>query len=160
MEDESLVVAVRTAAARARRVVSTCSGAFLLAAAGVLDGRRATTHWNCAERLAAQYPAVAVEPDAIYLRDGHVWTSAGVTAAQDLVLALIGEDLGYERALELARQIVVYLRRAGGQSQFSVRLTSPRQPDPGRPEVHAGTPRCRPVSAHTGGSGAYSSRRS
>ena len=129
--DAELVAAIRVAAGRAARVVSTCSGAFLLAAAGLLDGRRVTTHWDCAERLASDYPAVAVEPDAIYLRDGHIWTSAGVTAAHDLVLALVEHDLGPDRALELARQIVVSLRREGGQTQFSVRLAAPpvrRQP--------------------------------
>jgi transcriptional regulator GlxA family with amidase domain len=130
-EDTELVGAIRTAARRSERVVSTCSGAFLLAEAGLLDGRRATTHWDCAARLATDYPGIAVEPDAIYLRDGHIWTSAGVTAAHDLVLALVEHDLGPDRALELARQIVVSLRREGGQTQFSVRLASPpvrRQP--------------------------------
>jgi transcriptional regulator GlxA family with amidase domain len=129
--DAELVAAIGAAAGRAGRVISTCSGAFLLAAAGLLDGRRATTHWDCAERLAADYPAIAVEPDAIYLRDGDIWTSAGVTAAHDLVLALVEHDLGADRALELARQIVVSLRREGGQTQFSVQLASPpvrRQP--------------------------------
>jgi transcriptional regulator GlxA family with amidase domain len=130
-EDAELIAAIRSAAGRAARIVSTCSGAFLLAATGLLDGRRATTHWDCAGRLAAQYPSIAVEPDAIYLRDGNIWTSAGVTAAHDLVLALVEHDLGPDRALELARQIVIYLRRPGGQTQFSVRLASPpvrRQP--------------------------------
>jgi transcriptional regulator GlxA family with amidase domain len=130
-EDPHLIAAIQAAATRAARVVSTCSGAFLLAAAGLLDGRKATTHWDCATRLASEYPAITVEPDAIYLRDGDIWTSAGVTAAHDLVLALVEQDLGPERALELARQIVVPLRREGGQTQFSVRLASPpvrRQP--------------------------------
>ena len=120
-EVADLVAAIQSAAGRSGRVVSTCSGAFLLAAAGLLDGRRATTHWDCAERLPADYPAIVVEPDAIYLRDGNVWTSAGVTAAHDLVLALVEHDFGAERVLELARQIVVSLRREGGQTQFSVR---------------------------------------
>jgi transcriptional regulator GlxA family with amidase domain len=129
--DAELVAAIRDAAGRADRVVSVCTGAFLLAAAGLLDGRRATTHWGLAGRLASEYPAVTVEPDAIYLRDGHIWTSAGVTATHDLVLALIEHDLGAERALQLARMLVVYLRRPGGQSQFSVHLAVPparRQP--------------------------------
>jgi transcriptional regulator GlxA family with amidase domain len=129
--DGELVDAIRAAAARADRVVSVCTGAYLLGAAGLLDGRRATTHWALAERFATEYPAVVLERDAIYLRDGNVWTSAGVTAAQDLVLALVEEDLGPERALQLARMSVVYLRRAGGQSQFSVHLAAPparRQP--------------------------------
>jgi transcriptional regulator GlxA family with amidase domain len=123
--DVELVDAIRTMAARSRRVVSTCSGAFLLAAAGVLDGRRATTHWYCGERLQAEHPRIDVNTDAIYVRDGEVWTSAGVTAAHDLVLALIEDDLGPESALAVARQIVVYLRRAGGQTQFSVQLAAP-----------------------------------
>ena len=124
-DDPVLIVAIQVAANRSRRVVSTCSGAFLLAAAGLLDGRRATTHWDCAQRLAAEYPTVRVESDSIYLRDGDLWTSAGVTAAFDLTLALVEHDLGPERALELARQFVVHLRRSGGQTQFSVHLTSP-----------------------------------
>jgi transcriptional regulator GlxA family with amidase domain len=123
--DADLVETIRTVAGRSRRVVSTCSGAFLLAAAGVLDGRRATTHWYCGERLQAEHPRIEVDTDAIYVRDGHVWTSAGVTAAHDLVLALIEEDLGPEAALAVARQIVVYLRRAGGQTQFSIQLAAP-----------------------------------
>ncbi|WP_051343165.1 AraC family transcriptional regulator [Pseudonocardia spinosispora] len=109
--DAGLIDAIRASAGRSRRVVSTCSGAFLLAEAGLLDGRRVTTHWDCAQRLAAEYPALRVEPDSIYLRDGDVWTSAGVTAAFDLTLALVEHDLGPESALELARQFVVYLRR-------------------------------------------------
>jgi transcriptional regulator GlxA family with amidase domain len=123
--DAGLVRAIGVVAGRSRRVVSTCSGAFLLAATGRLDGRRATTHWDYGERLAAEYPAVTVDIDAIYIRDGDVWTSAGVTAAHDLVLALIEDDLGPDLALEVARQTVVYLRRPGGQTQFSVQLTSP-----------------------------------
>jgi transcriptional regulator GlxA family with amidase domain len=123
--DSELVAAIREVAGRSRRVVSTCSGAFLLAAAGVLDGRRATTHWYCGERLQAEHPCIDVDTDAIYVRDGDVWTSAGVTAAHDLVLALIEDDLGPEVALAVARQIVVYLRRHGGQTQFSVQLTAP-----------------------------------
>ena len=126
-----LASAVRRLARRARRVVSVCSGAFVLAEAGLLDGRRATTHWaGCAE-LAARYPLVRVEPDPIFVRDGHVYTSAGVTAGMDLALALVEEDLGREVALEIARWFVMYLRRPGGQSQFSVRLadqTAEREP--------------------------------
>ena len=123
--DAELVAAIRGAAGRAERVVSICTGAFFLGAAGLLDGRRATTHWGLAERLATEYPAVTVEPDAIFLRDGRIWTSAGVTAVHDLVLALVEHDLGLEPALELARMAVVYLRRSGGQSQFSVHLAAP-----------------------------------
>ncbi|GEN99805.1 AraC family transcriptional regulator [Novosphingobium sediminis] len=102
-----------------RRVCSVCSGAFLLAAAGLLDGRRATTHWRRAEQLARLFPAIAVEPDRIHIRDGHVWTSAGITAGIDLALALIAEDLGEETARRVAQEMVVYYRRPGGQSQFS-----------------------------------------
>ena len=123
--DVDLVEAIRAMAGRSRRVVSTCSGAFLLAAAGVLDGRRATTHWYCGERLQSEHPRVDVDTDAIYVRDGEVWTSAGVTAAHDLVLALIEDDLGPQAALAVARQLVVYLRRAGGQTQFSIQLAAP-----------------------------------
>lgn len=123
--DTALVDAIRAAAGRARRVVSTCSGAFLLAAAGLLDQRRATTHWFCAERLQDEYRGVDVDSDAIYVRDGQVWTSAGVTAAHDLVLALIEEDLGPDTALAVARHMVICLRRAGGQTQFSIQLAAP-----------------------------------
>jgi transcriptional regulator GlxA family with amidase domain len=120
--DPALVSAVRRLAARSRRVASVCAGAFLLAAAGLLDGRRATTHWGECQRLADRYPAVRVEPDAIYVKDGGVYTSAGVTAGMDLALALVEEDLGREVALTVARQLVMYVRRAGGQTQFSATL--------------------------------------
>ena len=113
---------LRRAAAGARRIGSVCTGAFLLAEAGILDGRRATTHWRHAEQLAARYPRVRVEPDRIYLRDGAVWTSAGVTAGMDMALALIADDLGRRPALELARAKVMYMHRPGGQSQFSAEL--------------------------------------
>lgn len=124
--DPDLVAVVAATARRSARVVSVCTGAFLLAAAGLLDGRRATTHWGAARRLAEDHPTVSVEPDAIYLRDGEVWTSAGVSAAIDLVLALVEEDLGADRAVEVARLAVVFLRRSGGQSQFSVHLDLPQ----------------------------------
>ena len=107
------------AAATTRRLCSVCSGAFLLAAGGLLDGRRATTHWRRAAQLARLFPNVAVEPDRIHIRDGHVWTSAGITAGIDLALALIAEDLGEEIARRVAQEMVVYYRRPGGQSQFS-----------------------------------------
>ncbi len=106
-------------AAAVRRLCSVCSGAFLLAAAGLLDGRRATTHWRRAAQLARLFPHVAVEPDRIHIRDGHVWTSAGITAGIDLALALIAEDLGEDTARRVAQEMVVYYRRPGGQSQFS-----------------------------------------
>ncbi|MET4637217.1 GlxA family transcriptional regulator [Mycetocola sp. 2940] len=123
-QDEHLVNHIGRLAANSRRVTSVCSGAFLLAAAGLLDGRRATTHWADCELLASDYPLVAVEPDAIYVHDAHVWTSAGVTAGIDLALALVADDHGRRAAVDVARQLVVYLRRSGGQAQFSAVLAA------------------------------------
>jgi len=117
---------VRAAASRARRIASVCSGAFILAAAGLLDGRRATTHWGRATEFARAYPQIRVEPDRIFIRDGTVWTSAGITAGIDLALALVAEDLGEEAAKRAAQQLVVYHRRPGGQSQFSALLEADR----------------------------------
>jgi transcriptional regulator GlxA family with amidase domain len=117
---------VRQAAGRARRVASVCSGAFILAAAGLLDGRRATTHWRRAAEFARAYPQIRVEPDRIFIRDGRLWTSAGITAGIDLALALVGEDLGEAVAKRAAQQLVVYHRRPGGQSQFSALLEADR----------------------------------
>jgi transcriptional regulator GlxA family with amidase domain len=122
---------VKAAARRSRRVASVCTGAFVLARAGLLDGRRATTHWASCDRLAASHPAVTVEPDPIFVRDGDVYTSAGVTAGMDLALALVEEDLGREAALEVARWLVLFVKRPGGQSQFSSQLaaqTADREP--------------------------------
>jgi transcriptional regulator GlxA family with amidase domain len=107
-----------------RRVTSVCSGAFLLAAAGLLDGRRATTHWSVCDLLTHHFPSVDVDPDRIFVRDGPVWTSAGVTAGMDLALALVEHDHGPAVALDVARQLVLYTQRAGGQSQFSTHLTA------------------------------------
>ena len=121
-ENPILIEWVRQRAARARRVASVCTGAFLLAAAGMLDGRRAATHWMYCTRLAQRYPAVRVEPDPIFVRDGSVWTSAGVTAGIDLALALVEEDLGHSVALAVARYLVLFLKRPGGQAQFSAAL--------------------------------------
>ena len=123
-DNPSLVTWAREAAPRLDRLVALCSGCFFLAAAGLLDGERATTHWSVAALLASKYPEVRVEADAIYLRAGHLWTSAGVTAGIDLALALVEEDLGLGVALDVARDLVVYLKRPGGQSQFSVHLAS------------------------------------
>ena len=125
--DPALLAWLRVAAPAVRRVTSVCTGALLLAAAGLLDGRRATTHWRHAARLARQYPTVRVEPDRIFVRDGHIWTSAGITAGIDLALALIAEDLGDALAKRTAQWLVVYHRRPGGQSQFSalLRLDTP-----------------------------------
>jgi transcriptional regulator GlxA family with amidase domain len=120
--DERVTRWLARTAGRSRRVGSVCSGAFILAAAGLLDGRRAATHWAYSEELAELFPAVEVDPDAIFVRDGDVWTSAGVTAGMDLALALVEEDLGREAALEAARWLVIYARRSGGQSQFSSHL--------------------------------------
>jgi transcriptional regulator GlxA family with amidase domain len=113
---------VRAAAGRADRVASVCTGAFLLAAAGLLDGRRATTHWRAGSQLQAQHPAIRVDPDRIFVRDGSIWTSAGITAGIDLALEMIQEDLGPAVSRAAARQLVVYHRRPGGQSQFSALL--------------------------------------
>ena len=111
-------------AQRSRRVVSICGGAFLLAEAGLLDGKKATTHWRGTDELAKRFPNVDVQADAIFVKDGHTYTSAGVTAGIDLALALVEEDLGREVALECARNLVVFMRRPGGQSQFSTTLES------------------------------------
>jgi transcriptional regulator GlxA family with amidase domain len=119
-----VVAAVRLLAARSRRIASVCVGAHLLAAAGLLDGKRATTHWSTAAQLAADHPEVMVEPDPIFIRQGRVWTGAGITACLDLSLALVVEDFGEQIGLAVARQLVMYLKRSGGQSQFSV----PTQP--------------------------------
>lgn len=127
-QNRELVDWISAAAKAARRVASVCTGTFLLAEAGVLDGRRATTHWSWASRLAEQYPAIKVDADPIYVKDGRVWTSAGVTAGMDLALAMVEADLGRVAALEVARTLVLYLRRPGSQSQFSVPLWS-SQPD-------------------------------
>jgi transcriptional regulator GlxA family with amidase domain len=107
---------------RSRRVASTCTGAFVLAEAGLLDGRRATTHWHRARDLQARFPKVKVDADRIFIIDGPVWTSAGMTAGIDLALAMIEQDLGADVARAVARQLVVYHRRTGGQSQFSALL--------------------------------------
>ncbi|MBT2390284.1 helix-turn-helix domain-containing protein [Streptomyces sp. ISL-1] len=106
-----------------RRVAGLCAGAHLLAAAGMLDGLSATTHWLTAEQLAADYPSVAVDPDPIFVRAGRVWTCAGVTAVLDLALAMVAQDHGQALALDTARAMVMYLKRPGGQSQFSVPLS-------------------------------------
>lgn len=106
-------------------MASVCVGAHLLAAAGLLDGKRATTHWSTAAQLAADHPAVTVDADPIFVRSGQVWTGAGISACMDLTLALVAEDLGEQVALAVARQLVMYLKRQGGQSQFSVPLSRP-----------------------------------
>ncbi len=117
---------IRATASRAGRIASVCSGAFILAAAGLLDGRRATTHWSRAAELARAYPQIHVEADRIFTRDGAVWTSAGITAGIDLTLALVADDLGEAVSKRAAQQLVVYYRRPGGQSQFSALLEADR----------------------------------
>jgi len=125
-----LADAVRTLSVRTRRLASICTGAFILAEAGLLDGKRATTHWKVAQALASRYPQTAVDLDAIYVRDGETYTSAGVSAGIDLALALVEEDYGANLSRDVARALVVYLQRAGGQSQFSAPLQGapPRTP--------------------------------
>jgi transcriptional regulator GlxA family with amidase domain len=130
-QDEALVAWLKAAARRSRRVTSVCTGAFLLAEAGLLEGRRATTHWASCALLARSYPGTEVEPDPIFVRDGDVITSAGVTSGMDLALALVEEDLGREVALETARWLVMFVKRPGGQAQFSAQLeaqTADREP--------------------------------
>src|SRR5204862_6057878 len=122
MRDRRLVAWIARTARRARRVASVCTGAFLLAEAGLLDGRRATTHWARCAALQRQFPSVRVERDPIFVRDGHVSTSAGITAGMDLALELVEDDFGRERALTVARWLVMFVRRPGGQSEFSVQL--------------------------------------
>lgn len=117
---------VLACAARSRRIASVCSGTFVLAAAGLLDGRRATTHWSVTAEFSRRFPQVRLDPDRIYIRDGRIWSSAGITAGIDLALALIGEDLGEDTARRTAQQLVVYRRRPGGQSQFSPLLQMER----------------------------------
>jgi transcriptional regulator GlxA family with amidase domain len=118
VDDPALVGRIRRAAARSRRVVGICTGAFLLAEAGLLDGRRCTTHWAWGEQLARRYPAVRVDTDPIFVVDGPVWTAGGVTSGFDLVLAMIEEDIGAAAARSAAQMAALYLRRSGSQAQF------------------------------------------
>lgn len=121
-DDPALVAWVRDKARHTRRITSVCTGAFLLAASGLLDGCRVATHWTRCEELAKRFPSLTVEANPIFIQQGSVWTSAGVTAGIDLCLALVEEDLGRAVALEVARHLVVFLKRPGGQSQFSATL--------------------------------------
>jgi len=136
--NEALLYWVRRTSAGARRTVSVCTGAFVLARAGLLDGRRATTHWAAAEQLAREHPAVEVDATPIFIRDGPFWTSAGVTAGMDLALALVEQDLDREAALTISRHLVLFLRRPGNQAQFSAALAAqqPRR-EPLREALHA-----------------------
>jgi transcriptional regulator GlxA family with amidase domain len=113
---------LRRTGPKAQRIVSVCTGTFLLAEAGLLDGRRVTTHWSQTGELAQRYPTLSVDPEPIFVRDGNIWTSAGVTAGMDLALAIVEEDLGRDVALTIARQLVMFLRRPGNQTQFSAQL--------------------------------------
>src|SRR5262249_35324309 len=121
-ENAVLIRWIKARATAARRIASVCSGAFLLATAGLLDGRRAVTHWQRCAEFARRFPAVRLDPDPIFVRDGNIWTSAGITAGIDLALALVEADLGRRVALAVARQLVVFLKRPGGQAQFSATL--------------------------------------
>lgn len=136
MRDEALIAAIKRAPARARRVASVCSGAFLLAQAGLLDAKRATSHWRGAAQLAQMFPKVRVDANCIHIKDGAIWTSAGVTAGIDLALAMIAEDLGETIATDVAREMVVYAKRPGGQAQHSALL-----------DLDANTPRFAPLNA-------------
>ncbi|WP_417452088.1 GlxA family transcriptional regulator [Kordiimonas sp.] len=127
--DTELMEFVRIASTRAKRVVSICTGAMILAELGLLNGRRATTHWWWCPILAQKYPEVEVDADAIYVRDGNVWTSAGVTTGMDLALSLVEMDFGHHIALQVARYNVMYMMRPGGQSQFSAQLLSQNAED-------------------------------
>jgi transcriptional regulator GlxA family with amidase domain len=124
--DQALIDWIARAARRARRTASVCSGAFLLAKAGLLDGRRAVTHWGRCDQLARLHPEVTVEADPIFVRDGDIWTSAGVTAGMDLALAMVENDQGADVAREIARQLVMFVQRPGGQAQFSTQLAAQR----------------------------------
>jgi transcriptional regulator GlxA family with amidase domain len=125
-EDERFVDWFTRTSQRARRTASVCSGAFVLARAGLLDGHRAVTHWAHCERLAQQYPGITVDPDPIFVREGEVWTSAGVTAGIDLALAMVEDDHGPDMARAIARQLVMFVQRPGGQAQFSAQMTAQR----------------------------------
>ncbi|AWY39870.1 helix-turn-helix domain-containing protein [Pseudomonas putida] len=124
--DREAMVWIRERSANMRRVCSICVAAFALAGAGLLDGRRATTHWGMARELAERFPMVEVDANPIWIKDGHIYTSAGISAGIDLALALVGEDLGDEMAMDIAKNLVLFLRRPGGQAQFSVTLQSQR----------------------------------
>lgn len=130
VNDHQLLDWIGYKAVCARRLASICTGAFLLAEAGILDGRRATTHWAFSESLAQRFPKIEVEPDALFIRDGNIYTSAGISAGMDLALSMIEEDYGREIALMVARIFVLFLKRPGGQSQFSVQLAMQQSESP------------------------------
>lgn len=130
LENHTLLEFVSDAAARSKRIVSICTGALILAEVGLLNNRRATTHWWWCPILAQRYPKVEVDPDAIFVQDGNIWTSAGVTTGMDLALSLVEMDWGHDVALQVARYNVMYMMRPGGQSQFSAHLIAQRAEDP------------------------------
>jgi transcriptional regulator GlxA family with amidase domain len=132
--DPELVAAVKDLRPKTRRLASICTGSFILAKAGILEDRRATTHWRHTGLLARAYPRISVEPDAIFVRDGDIYTSAGVSAGIDLALALVEDDYGADLVRDVARSLVVYLKRAGGQSQFSALV---EKPPPQRSQLRA-----------------------
>lgn len=134
--DPELVGWLSQHASRARRVCSVCTGTFLLAETGLLDGKRVVTHWASVESLRARYPRLHVDANAIFVQDGSVWSSAGVSAGIDLALALVQDDLGRDVAMSVARQLVVYMKRPGGQSQFSELMQSPRPGADAFAELH------------------------
>ncbi|MFC9292530.1 GlxA family transcriptional regulator [Streptomyces sp. NPDC057011] len=140
--DETVTAWLREGEPRARRIGSICAGAHLLADAGLLTGRRATTHWLTAAQLATDHPDIAVDPDPIFIRSGQVWTCAGVTSGMDMALAMVAEDHGQAVALATARMMVMYVKRSGGQSQFSVPLSLQTAPDDPVEEL------CRWVTEH------------
>jgi transcriptional regulator GlxA family with amidase domain len=148
-QDEPLLRWLRRIAPRVRRIGSVCTGAFVLAAAGLLDGRRATTHWQVCPRLARDHPAVTVEEDPIFVRDGNTYTSAGVTAGMDLALALVEEDHGHAAAMRIARHLVMFVRRPGG-SRNSARPWTSRRPSAGRSATsRRGSPSTRPAPSRS-----------
>lgn len=130
LKNQKLMAYAREVAPKARRIISICTGALVLAELGLLDGKRATTHWWWCPMMASKYPNITVEPDAIYIQDGNIWTSAGVTTGMDLALALVESDWGHDIALQVARYNVMYMVRPGGQSQFSSQLVAQKSKDP------------------------------
>ncbi len=137
VKDQRLIAWLRRRASTIRRVCSVCTGAFLLAESGLLDNRKATTHWKSCDLLQKRYPEVRVSAEPIYIQDGPVWTSAGITAGIDLALALVEGDLGHRFAMDVARHLVVFLKRPGGQAQFSVPLGMQTASDDSLAELHA-----------------------
>lgn len=137
VEDRRLIASLRRRAPSIRRICSVCTGAFLLAEAGLLANRKATTHWKSCDLLKTQYPEVHVSSEPIYIQDGPVWTSAGITAGIDLALALVESDLGHRLAMDVARHLVVFLKRPGGQAQFSVPLGMQTASDDALAGLHA-----------------------